>query len=196
MYVMIHINPSFCSKFRWLNVCIFYQIYNFFIFYFIYILHLLIWVHQYVSFFWNAYWFFIKFYIFWQFWRFWCTFNFIYDFISYEITCCFSRFLNCFFWSSCKCICCLLFSKIMNFLTGFTTLILDIILPIFLPVILAKGKTLWPLTHILFLQPVTKYIETTTSCKRFLLPPFNQCWWVCKLHRDYAVDKLLTTTLI
>ena len=23
-------------------------------------------------------------------------------------------------------------------------------------------------------------------------PPFDQCWWVCKLHRDYAADKLLT----
>ena len=23
-------------------------------------------------------------------------------------------------------------------------------------------------------------------------PPFDQCWWVCKLHRDHSADKLLT----
>ena len=27
--------------------------------------------------------------------------------------------------------------------------------------------------------------------KRFALPSLNQCWWVCKLHRDYAASKLL-----
>ena len=41
-------------------------------------------------------------------------------------------------------------------------------------------------------QPVTNYIETTTFCKSFPLPPFNQCCWVCNLHRDHAADKLLT----
>ena len=41
-------------------------------------------------------------------------------------------------------------------------------------------------------QPVTNYIETTTFCKSLTLPPFNQCCWVCNLHRDYAGDKLLT----
>ena len=34
-------------------------------------------------------------------------------------------------------------------------------------------------------QPVTKHIETT----------FNQCWWVWKLHRDHAADKLLTQNI-
>ena len=41
-------------------------------------------------------------------------------------------------------------------------------------------------------QPVTNYIETTTFCESFPLPPFNQCCWVCNLHRDHAGDKLLT----
>ena len=40
-------------------------------------------------------------------------------------------------------------------------------------------------------QPYTNYIGTTTFCKRFPLPPFNQCFWVCNLHRDHAADELL-----
>ena len=34
----------------------------------------------------------------------------------------------------------------------------------------------------------------TTSHKIYWdnpLPPFNHCWWVCKLRRGYAADKLL-----
>ena len=41
-------------------------------------------------------------------------------------------------------------------------------------------------------QPVTNYIETTTFCRGFPLPSFNQCFWVRDLHRDHAADKLLT----
>ena len=41
-------------------------------------------------------------------------------------------------------------------------------------------------------QPVTKYIETTTFCKGFPSPFFDQCWWVCKLHQHHAADELLT----
>ena len=39
-------------------------------------------------------------------------------------------------------------------------------------------------------------IETTSHKiywdNHFLQNPFDQWWWVCKLHRDYAADKLLT----
>ena len=42
------------------------------------------------------------------------------------------------------------------------------------------------------LQPVTKYTEATTFWKRFPLFRFDQGWWVCRLHWDYASDKLLT----
>ena len=31
-------------------------------------------------------------------------------------------------------------------------------------------------------QPVANYIETSTCCKSFPLPPFNQCCWVCNLN--------------
>ena len=41
-------------------------------------------------------------------------------------------------------------------------------------------------------QPFTNYIRTTTFCKSFPLPPFNQCCWVCNLHQDHAADELLT----
>ena len=41
-------------------------------------------------------------------------------------------------------------------------------------------------------QPVTKYIETTNFAKVSPSSPFDQCWWVCKLHRDHAAEKLLT----
>ena len=42
------------------------------------------------------------------------------------------------------------------------------------------------------LQPVTKYIETTTFCKGFPHLTFDQCWWVCKLHQEHIAGKLLT----
>ena len=44
----------------------------------------------------------------------------------------------------------------------------------------------------LILQPVTKYIETTTFCKGFPHLTFDQCWWVCKLHQESIAGKLLT----
>ena len=42
------------------------------------------------------------------------------------------------------------------------------------------------------LQPIAKYIETTTFCKSFPLSLFDQCWWVCKLHRGHGADNLKT----
>ena len=41
-------------------------------------------------------------------------------------------------------------------------------------------------------QLVTRYIDTITFCKGFLIPlPFYQCWWIWKSHRDQAADRLL-----
>ena len=54
-------------------------------------------------------------------WSSWDFRNFISYFITNQITCCLCIFLNCFFWSSLKCICYRLLSMIKNFLVFFTS---------------------------------------------------------------------------
>ena len=71
---------------------------------------------------------------------FWNFYNYVNNFIINQIISCSCCFLNCFSWSSFKCICCRLLSMIKKFLTAFIADVFTYVFTYFLPIFLAKDK--------------------------------------------------------